>query len=57
MWGIGTVRWERDGRRIERPLIECGVEIELEPDGRLMVRATGAEPRVDLTPLRGDGLQ
>ncbi len=54
-WGIGTVRWERDGRRIERPLIECGVEIELGTDGRLMVRATGAEPRVDLTPYEAMG--
>ena len=55
VWGIGTVRWERDGRKIERPLIECGVEIELAADGRLMVRATGAEPRVDLTPYESMG--
>ncbi len=55
VWGIGTVRWEHDGRRIERPLIECGVEVELEPDGRLMVRATGAEPRVDLKPYEAMG--
>ena len=55
VWGIGTVRWERDGRRIERPLIECGVEIELAADGRLTVRPTGAEPRVDLTPYESMG--
>ncbi len=55
VWGIGTVRWERDGRRMERPFIECGVEIELTADGRLMVRATGSEPRVDLTPFEAMG--
>ncbi len=55
VWGIGTVGWERDGRRIERPLIECGVEIELGTDGRLMVRATGAEPRIDLKPYEAMG--
>ncbi len=59
VWGIGTVRWRRDDRSIERPLIECAVEIELDDDGRLTVRPTGAEPRVDLKPyeaLGGEGL-
>ena len=55
VWGVGTVRWERDGHRIERPLIECGVEFELGADGRLLVRATGAEPRVDLKPYEAMG--
>ena len=55
VWGIGTVRWRREGRTIERPLIECGVEVELEPDGRLTVRPTEAEPRVDLKPYEEMG--
>ena len=55
VWGIGMVQWERDGYRIERPLIECGVEIELGADGRLLIRATGAEPRVDLKPYEAMG--
>ena len=55
VWGIGTVRWSRDGRSIDRPLIECAVELELADDGRLTVRPTDAEPRVDLKPYEEMG--
>ncbi len=57
VWGIGTVRWRRDGRSIERPLLECAVEIELGDDGRLTVRPTDAEPRVDLKPYEEMGCE
>ena len=57
VWGIGTVRWRREGRSIERPLLECAVEIELGDDGRLTVRPTGAAPRVDLKPYEEMGCE
>ena len=55
VWGIGTVRWRRDGRAIDRPLIECAVELELADDGRLTVRPTDADPRIDLKPYEEMG--
>ena len=55
VWGIGTVRWHRDGRAIERPLLECAVELDLAADGRLSVRPTGASPRFDLKPYEDMG--
>ncbi len=57
VWGIGTVRWRQDTRSLDRPLIECAVEIELADDGTLSVRPTGAEPRVDLKPLEEMGAE
>ena len=50
VWGVGTVRWSRGGRAVDRPLLECPVELDLAPDGRLSVRPTGATPRFDLKP-------
>ncbi len=55
VWGIGTVRWRRDGRTVDRPLLECPVELDLAPDGRLSVRPTGATPRFDLKPYEEMG--
>ena len=57
VWGIGTVRWRGEARALERPLIDCAVEIELGGDGRLTVRPTGAEPRVDLKPYEEMGCE
>ena len=59
VWGIGTVRWHRNGRTVDRPLLECAVELDLAADGRLSVRPTGAVPRFDLKPyedMGSDGL-
>ncbi len=55
VWGIGTVRWRRNGRTVDRPLLECPVELDLAPDGRLSVRPTGAAPRFDLKPYEEMG--
>ena len=57
VWGIGTVRWRGETRTVERPLVDCAVEIELGEDGRLTVRPTGAEPRVDLKPYEEMGCE
>jgi len=57
VWGIGTVRWQQDSRTVERPLIDCGVEIELAADGRLVIRPTDAEPRIDLKPYEEMGCE
>ena len=57
VWGIGTVRWRGEAPVLERPFIDCAVEIELGEDGRLTVRPTGAEPRVDLKPYEERGVE
>ncbi len=57
LWGIGTVHWRRDGRTVERPLVDCPVEIELAADGRLVIRPTDAEPRIDLKPYEEMGCE
>ncbi len=52
IWGIGVVRWQKDGKIVDRPLLERRVEIELD-DGRaglIRVRPTGAEALFDLKP-------
>ena len=52
MWGVGVVHWEKDGRVVDRPLLERRVEIELD-DGRgglIRVRPTSADALFDLKP-------
>lgn len=52
MWGIGIVNWQKEGRVVDRPLLERRVEIELD-DGRgglIRVRPTGADAIFDLKP-------
>jgi very-short-patch-repair endonuclease len=52
MWGVGVVRWEKDGHIVDRPLLERRVEIELD-DGRsglIRVRPTSADALFDLKP-------
>ena len=48
MWGVGVVHWEKDGRVVDRPLLERRVDIELD-DGRgglIRVRPTSADAAV-----------
>lgn len=50
MWGVGVVHWEKDGRVVDRPLLERRVDIELD-DGRgglIRVRPTSADALFDL---------
>ncbi len=55
VWGIGTVRWRKDGRTIDRPLFERELELELGTDGTLRVRPTEADARFDLKPYEEFG--
>jgi AAA domain len=52
MWGIGVVHWQKDGRVIDRPLLERRVDIELDDKrgGLIRVRPTGADALFDLKP-------
>jgi very-short-patch-repair endonuclease len=52
MWGIGVVNWQKDGRIVDRPLIERRVEIELDDSrgGLIRIRPTSADALFDLKP-------
>jgi hypothetical protein len=52
MWGIGVVHWQKDGRLVDRPLLERRVDIELDEKrgGLIRVRPTSADARFDLKP-------
>jgi hypothetical protein len=52
MWGIGVVHWQKDGRIVDRPLLERRVEIELDDarGGLIRVRPTSADALFDLRP-------
>jgi very-short-patch-repair endonuclease len=52
MWGIGVVNWQKEGRAIDRPLLERRVDIELDDKhgGLLRVRPTSADALFDLKP-------
>ena len=39
MWGIGVVNWQKDGRIVDRPLLERRVDIELDD------KRGGTDPR------------
>ena len=50
MWGVGVVNWQKDGRIVDRPLLERRVEIELDDKrgGLIRIRPTGADALFDL---------
>jgi hypothetical protein len=52
MWGIGVVHWQKDGKVIDRPLLERRVDIELDEKrgGLIRVRPTSADALFDLKP-------
>jgi hypothetical protein len=52
MWGIGVVHWRKDGRVVDRPLLERRVDIELDEKrgGLIRVRPTSADAVFDLKP-------
>lgn len=57
IWGVGLVRWQKDGVLLERPLLERRVEIELDDlrGGLIRVRPTSTDAFVDLKPYEGLG--
>jgi very-short-patch-repair endonuclease len=52
MWGIGVVNWQKDGRLVDRPLLERRIDIELDDKrgGLIRVRPTGGDALFDLKP-------
>ena len=52
VWGIGVVHWQKDGKIIDRPLLERRVDIELDErrGGLIRVRPTIADALFDLKP-------
>ncbi len=51
VWGMGLVRWQKNGRTIDRPLLERRMEIERdEATGALRLRPTNANATFDLRP-------
>jgi flagellar biosynthesis chaperone FliJ len=52
VWGVGVVNWQRDGRVIDRPLLERRVDIELDDrhGGLIRIRPTSADATFDLKP-------
>ena len=52
IWGIEVVNWQKDGRVVDRPLLERRVDIELDDKrgGLIRVRPTGADASFDLKP-------
>jgi very-short-patch-repair endonuclease len=52
IWGIGVVRWRKEGRVVDRPLLEIRVDLELDDarGGLLRIRPTSVDPTFDLRP-------
>jgi hypothetical protein len=57
IWGIGVVHWQKDGRIIDRPLLEVRADLELDDTrgGLIRVRPTNADPTFDLKPYEEFG--
>jgi hypothetical protein len=49
--GVGVALWDVDGKRIEHPLIELPVEIQLDENHAILVRPRDVEPQVHLKPF------
>jgi very-short-patch-repair endonuclease len=51
VFGVGVARWLIEGHRINAPLIEQFVEMELEENGALIVRSRNLPPQLALKPF------
>ncbi|WP_426422210.1 AAA domain-containing protein [Bradyrhizobium genosp. A] len=58
IWGIGIVQWQKEGRAINRPLLERRAEIELDDSrgGMIRIRPTSADAAFDLKPYEEVGV-
>lgn len=51
IWGVGISRWLYDGYKIEHPLIEKAIEIDIDKqDGAILIRPRNAEPVIADSP-------
>jgi very-short-patch-repair endonuclease len=52
LWGVGVVHWQKDGRLVDRPLLEIRIDLELDDTrgGLIRVRPTSADAAFDLKP-------
>jgi very-short-patch-repair endonuclease/transcription elongation GreA/GreB family factor len=59
IWGIGVVRWQKEGRVVDRPLLEIRVDLELDEarGGLLRIRPTCVDPTFDLRPYERLGCE
>jgi hypothetical protein len=59
IWGIGVVRWQKEGRVVDRPLLEIRVDLELDEarGGLLHIRPTCVDPTFDLRPYERLGCE
>lgn len=59
IWGIGLVHWQKDGRTVNRPLLEIRTDLELDDAraGLIRIRPTGSDPTFDLKPYEELGCE
>lgn len=50
IWGIGIGRWRTAGERVDMPLIEQSVDIEVEDGGSIAIRPRNLAPSLSLKP-------
>jgi len=50
VWGIGIARWKRGVERVDMPLIEQLVDIEIEDGGAISIRPRDLAPKLSLKP-------
>ncbi len=52
VFGVGMARWDHPAAKVNAPLIEAAVELELDPeDGALVIRSREQAPRLALRPF------
>lgn len=50
IWGIGIGRWLHSGGRVDMPIIEQQVDIEIEDGGDIIIRPRALAPKLSLKP-------
>ena len=50
VWGTGIGRWKTRGANVDMPIIEQGLDIELEDEGVIAIRPRSTPPSLSLKP-------
>jgi very-short-patch-repair endonuclease len=50
VWGIGIGRWKHGTKRVDMPLIEQSLDIEVESEGAISIRPRSLSPHLSLKP-------